>query len=73
MLTNKRLSIVADTIVDEVKIASYGAVLNLENMEPSLTSRYIDKEACKIHKDIVRVDQAEFEDYAYMVQDTLKG
>ena len=73
MVTNKRISIVGDSIVNEEKIAAFGAVLNPETMELSMTSRYIDKEACKTHKDIVRADQAEFEDYAYMLQDQLKG
>ena len=73
MLSNKRLTIVADTTLDDVKIAAYGAVLNLESMELSLTSRYLDKEACKVNKEIVRADQAEFEDYAYLIQDQLKA
>lgn len=73
MLSNKRLTIVAETILDDAKIASYGAVLNLENMELSLTSRYLDKEACKVNREIVRADQAEFEDYAYLIQDRLKA
>lgn len=71
MLTNKRLTIVAETVIDDVKIASYGAVLDLEDMDLSLTSRYIDKSACKVHKDIVRRDNQDFEDYAYAVQDKL--
>ena len=73
MLTNTRITIVADTIVDEVKIASFGAILNAETNDLSLTTRHIDKEACKIHRDIVRADQTEFEDYAYSLQDMLKG
>ena len=73
MLSNTRITIVADTVVDEAKIASFGAILNLDNMELSLTTRHIDKEACKTHKEIVRADQAEFEDYAYALQDQLKG
>ncbi len=73
MLSNKRLTIIADTIIDEVKIASFGAVLNLDTMELSMTSRHIDKEACKVHRDVVRADQQEFEDYAYSLQDMLKG
>lgn len=71
MLNNKRLTIVSDSTIDDVKIASYGAILDLETMDLSLTTRYIDKYACKIHKDAIRADQAEFEDYAYSVQDKL--
>lgn len=73
MLTNTRITIVADTVIDEVKIASFGAILNAETNDLSLTARHIDKEACKIHKDVVRADQAAFEDYAYELQDLLKG
>lgn len=71
MLANKRVAILGDTVVNDAKIASYGATLNIETGELSLTSRNIDAEACKIHKNIVRADRAEFEDYAYMVQDAL--
>lgn len=70
---NTRITIIADTVVDEVKIASYGVILNAETNGLSLTTRHIDKEACKFHKDIIRADQAEFEDYAYNLQDMLKG
>lgn len=73
MLSGKRLNILADTVVDDVHIASFGAILNLETMDLSLTARHIDKEACKVHRDVVREDQREFEDFAYFVQDMLKG
>lgn len=72
MLNNKRLTIVAETVLDDEKIASYGAILNLDTMELSLTSRHVDEEACKLNKELVRADRAEFEDYAYMIQDQLK-
>lgn len=73
MLTNRRLTIIGDSVVDDVQIASFGAVLNFDGgAEVSLTSRYIDKEACKIHRDIVRRDQADFEDMVYDFQDKLK-
>lgn len=71
MLTNKRLTIVAETFVDDVKIASYGAILDLDDMDLSFTNQYIDKGACKVHKDIIREDNRAFEDFAYMVQDQL--
>lgn len=71
MLANKRLSILNDVVVGDSRIATFGAILNLDTLELSMTSRYIDKEACKVYKDVVRADQAEFEDYAYMVQDML--
>lgn len=72
MLNGTRLTIVADSVVNDNRIATFGAVLNLDDMELSLTSRHIDKELCKINRDIIRKDQADFEDYAYDLQDRLK-
>ena len=72
MLNGTRLTIVADSVVNDVRIATFGAVLNLEDMELSLTSRHIDKELCKSNRDVVRKDQADFEDHAYDLQDRLK-
>lgn len=72
MLNGTRLTIVADSVVNDIRIATFGAVLNLDDMELSLTSRHIDKELCKINRDVVRKDQADFEDYAYDLQDRLK-
>lgn len=72
MLNGTRLTIVADSVVNDIRIATFGAVLNLDDMELSLTSRHIDKELCKSNRDVVRKDQADFEDYAYDLQDRLK-
>ena len=72
MLNGTRLTIVADSVVNDIRIATFGAVLNLEDMELSLTSRHIDKELCKSNRDVVRKDQADFEDYAYDLQYRLK-
>ena len=72
MLNGTRLTIVGDSVVNDLRIATFGAVLNLEDMELSLTSRHIDKELCKSNRDVVRKDQADFEDYAYDLQDRLK-
>ena len=67
MLTNERLTIVAETVVDDVKIASYGAVLNLDDMDLSLTNPDIDKEACKLPTAVVRDDNRALEALAYSV------
>lgn len=73
MLTGKKLTISAKSVIDDVEIATFGAVLSIEDNDLSLYSRPIDKDACKEHREIVRVDQAAFEDFAYGVQDQLKG
>lgn len=73
MLDNKRITIIADTVVDGAKIAAHGAVININNMGMELTSRHIDKDACKTYRDMVRADQAEFEDAAYEIQELLSS
>ena len=73
MLNNKRLTIVADTVIDDVRIARFGAVIDLDSFELSMSSSHLDKDACKDNKETVRADQAEFEDYAYELQDMLRA
>ena len=73
MMDNKRITIMADTVVNEEKIATYGAILNMETGELSLSYRNINNEACKEHRNVVRDDRAEFEDLAYKLQDMLKA
>lgn len=72
MLNNHKVSIIADTIVNDVKIATFSASLDVVSNSLTLGSRYIDKEACKINRDVVREDQKKFEDYAYYLQDMMK-
>lgn len=72
-LSNNRLTIVADTVVDDVKIASYGAILNLDTLGMSLSARNIDEHACKVFRDVVRADRAAFEDFAYEVQEAVSS
>jgi hypothetical protein len=72
-MLNKKITIVADTVIDEAKIANYIAVLNVDTGELSIASRNIDNEACKANREVVRADRAEFEDFAYKLQDMLKN
>lgn len=73
MLENKRITITGDAIIDGGKIATFGAVLNMDNLELSMTGRYINKDACKLHRDVVNADRMEFEDQAYALQDMLQA
>lgn len=73
MLNNKKLSITADTIVNDVKICSFGAILDLSTGMMNIFERRGDAEVIKENRDIVREDRAEFEDFAYSVQDDVKG
>lgn len=73
MLSAKKITITADTVIGETKVATFGAVLNAETADVNMYVRYNDKEACKEHRDIVRADQAEFEDSVYNLQDLIKN
>lgn len=68
MLSTKKITISADTVVGEAKIATHAAILDIEKNDLSLYCRQIDKEACKEYKEVVRADRAEFEDFAYAMQ-----
>ena len=71
MLTGKKITFTSKSVVDEVEIASFGAVLNVDTNDLSIYSRPTDKDACKKHRDVVRADQATFEDFAYGIQDLI--
>ena len=73
MLSNHKVTITADTFIDDVKIANHNAMLNMTTNDLIMNTRYIDKEACKINRDVVRDDQKDFEDFVYSLQDTLNG
>lgn len=68
MLSKKKITVSADTYVDDVRIATHAAILDVEENDLSLYCRQIDKAACAEHKDVVRADRAEFEDFAYEMQ-----
>ena len=72
-LNNKRLAIMASTVVNDVKVVEYTAIMNLETGKMNITERRADGELLKEHRDIVREDRAEFENFAYSVQDDVKG
>ena len=72
MLSNHKISIIADTVMDGAKIATFSASLDVDKSNLTLGVRYIDKEACKNNRDMIREDQKTFEDFAYSLQDMVK-
>lgn len=72
MLFGHKISVIADTVIDGVKVATFSASLDVETNNLTLATRHIDKNACKEHRDIIRDDQKKFEDYAYSLQDMVK-
>lgn len=71
-MLNKRVNFIGESVVDGETIANFAGVLDLDNLELTMNGRFINKDACKLHRDIVRADQHEFEDYAYKIQDMLQ-
>lgn len=70
MLSTNKILIESKCVVDGKEIAGFRAMFNTDAPEEmSLLPYQIDKVACKEHRDIVRADQAVFEDYAYSIQD----
>ena len=72
-LNNKRLAIFAATVVNDVKIVEYTAAMDLETGRMNISERRGDCELLKEYRDVVREDRAEFENFAYSVQDDIKG
>lgn len=73
MLTENKITFAAKSVINDTEIANFGAILNTDTFDLSIYARQVDKEACKGHRDVVRKDQADFEDFAYRVQDMLKN
>lgn len=69
MLSTKKITIEAKTIVEGKEIHGHRAILSDDGV--SMLPFQIDKAACKEQRAIVRADQAEFEDYAYDMQEKL--
>ena len=71
MLSTKKITIETKTIVDGKEIHGHRAIISEENI--SFLPYQIDKDACKEHRKVVRADNAEFEDYAYELQESIFG
>lgn len=73
MLNIKQRTVLeAYCVVDGKSICQFTASINSEDPNNmTLTSSQMDKVACKTHRDVVRDDRAEFEDYAYSFQDEI--
>lgn len=69
MLTNKNFTIDAKTEVDGVNIVTHRAILTAEDV--TFLPITHDKELYKQHRVEIRKDAADFEEYAYQVQETI--
>ena len=75
MIKNKRITIMADSIINENKIATHSASLTPGEGKMSVTSQYLDKDLCETNIEAVKDDQQTFEDYVQNLytSDTLYG
>ena len=68
MLSGKKLIFAATTSIDGVDIAKHTASLNMETNELAMGLQRLDSSMCKDYREELRVDTAEFEDFAYGLQ-----
>ena len=68
----KKITVESKSIVDDKEIAIFRAIFDEGNAD-SITffPTQIDKSACRKNREIVRADQADFEDFAYMLQEKM--
>lgn len=65
-----KILIEGDCVVDESIIARFVAKIDIADpTNINFATIKINKELCKEHRDVLRADQANFEDYAYSIQD----
>lgn len=70
--TIKKVTLEGKSVIDGVIVAHFAASINSDDPnQMTLTSTQINKAACKENRAAVRADEAEFEDYAYAIQDEM--
>lgn len=72
-LNNKKLTIAADTIINDTKVVSFGAVMDLATGTMKLFEQRGSDDLMRENRDVIREDRAEFEDFAWAVQADVKG
>lgn len=71
-LSNKKITVMADTVVGLAKIASYSATVGTDTTEINTTTRYIDADTCESNMETIKDDRTAFEAFAFSVQDYLR-
>lgn len=71
MLAEKKITMEAQTVVDDVAICRHIAVIKSETGTVQFVRSMLDEAACKDNRDTVRADQATFEDAAYEMLDKM--
>lgn len=71
MLANKKVTVVGDSVIEGVKIATYGAIVSNDGSEITLTTRIIDTDAYEANQAAISTDRTEFETFAFTIQKAL--
>ena len=71
-LSNCKLTIAGETVVNDAKIVGFGALIDLESGDMRMFENKFDHEAIKQNREMVRDDRSAFEDFAYAVHDEVK-
>ena len=71
-LSNSKLTITGETVINDAKIVGFGAMIDLESGEMRMFENKFDHEAIKQNREVVRDDRGAFEDFAYAVHDEVK-
>lgn len=72
LVKKEKVTITGKSIIDGKEVCGYQAQIDSENpADIALTDWQVDKEMYKANRSACRADQAEFEDYAYTVQDEM--
>ena len=70
--TNKKIILTGESVIEGVSVEGYQAQISSSNPKDiTLSSWQNNKELYKANRTICRADEAEFEDYAYRIQDEL--
>lgn len=68
----KKITITGKSMIDGVEVCGYQAQIDSSNPEDIVFNDWqVNKEMYKANRAACRADQAEFEDYAYTIQDEL--
>lgn len=68
----KKITVNGKSMIDGVEVCGYQAQIDSSNpADIVLTDWQVNKDMYKANRAVCRADQAEFEDYAYSVQDAL--
>lgn len=73
MLTKHKITVTAETVVNDSVIASHGAIITVDTGKVQFGHRQFDDTACEEFRDIVRSDRADFEDFAYDLKNTIRS